>query len=365
MTPPASRLTFAEFMDWALYDPDQGYYGQGRVQIQTQGDFVTASTLSADFGELLAEQWAEMGERLGEPFTVLEMGAGDGTLAQAGLRYLKTQHPEFFQSLTYAILEISPALRERQRRALEEFGEKAVWLIWDEIPDQSLRGCCFSNELVDAFPVHRVIWQGGRLQEIYTVWDGESFREEVGALSTPDLSQYFQDLGVTFDETYPEGYRTEVNLAARRWLAQVSRKLSQGYLLTIDYGYSAEKYYHPQRRQGTLQCYAQNRYHDNPYLQVGAQDITSHVNFTALEQWGETYGLKTLGFTRQALFLMNLGLDRRLAALSSGTYPLGELLSRREALHQLIDPQGLGNFGVLLQGKGVGADSLTGFQERR
>jgi len=136
-------------------------------------------------------------------------------------------------------------------------------------------------------------------------------------------------------------------------MSRVGKKLQQGYLLTIDYGYPAHRYYNPRRREGTLQCYYRHRYHNNPYINVGRQDLTAHVNFTALEKYGELCGLDVLGFTQQALFLMALGLGDRIAALSTNVSDVATLLRRREALHKLIDPMGLGGFGVLLQSKGL------------
>ena len=165
---------------------------------------------------------------------------------------------------------------------------------------------------------------------------------------------------------YPENYRTEVNLKALDWLENVTNKIKKGYLLTIDYGYNASKYYHPQRYQGTLNCYYQHRHHHNPYVNLGQQDITTHVNFTALEKQGQLLGLETLGLTKQGLFLMALGLGDRLSALSNGQYSLSDVLTRRDALHQLIDPTGLGGFQVLIQTKGLDPSqkqrSLTGLK---
>ncbi|MCY7282183.1 MAG: SAM-dependent methyltransferase, partial [Cyanobacteria bacterium CAN_BIN43] len=148
-------------------------------------------------------------------------------------------------------------------------------------------------------------------------------------------------------------YRSEVNLQALDWLETVSDRLHQGYILTIDYGYSAQRYYSPTRTQGTLQCYYQHGHHSNPYLAIGRQDITAHVNFTALEQWGEQFGLQNMGLTQQGLFLMALGLGDRLSALSNSDQSLQNILSRRESLHALMNPMGLGNFGVLIQSKGL------------
>jgi SAM-dependent MidA family methyltransferase len=165
---------------------------------------------------------------------------------------------------------------------------------------------------------------------------------------------------------YPDGYRSEVNLAALDWLNSVANKLQRGFLLTIDYGYPAQRYYQPARHQGTLQCYYRHRHHDDPYLYVGHQDITAHVDFTALERQGELCGLRQVGFTQQGLFLMALGLGDRIAALSSPGEARGEaiagaqdvmtIMRRREVLHQLMNPMGLGGFGVLVQSKGLTAE---------
>jgi SAM-dependent MidA family methyltransferase len=169
------------------------------------------------------------------------------------------------------------------------------------------------------------------------------------------LAEYLQLVGIELKPSiYADGYRSEINLAALDWLGIVADRLQRGYVLTIDYGYPATRYYNPRRSQGTLQCYYQHRHHDNPYINVGQQDITAHVDFTALELWGQKCGLNLIGWTQQGLFLMALGLGERIAALSSQQQPISQILDRREALHQLIDPTGLGNFGVLIQSKGLG-----------
>ncbi len=368
---PKKRITFAEFMELALYHPSEGYYSSGQVGIGKAGDFFTSVSLSADFGELLAEQLAEMASVLNspQPFQVIEMGAGLGNLANDILSYWQVKHPELLQIIEYTIIEESTALIEKQKALLQPWLNQGVdlnWKNWAEIPDQSIIGCCFSNELIDAFPVHQVIWQDGQLQEIYVTESSEKWTEVIAELSTLKILDYFQQLNIDFNSgNYPEGYQTEVNLQALDWLKTVSKKLKQGYLLTIDYGYSATQYYHPQRSQGTLQCYYQHRLHSNPYINVGLQDITAHVDFTTLENQGELLRLEKLAFTQQCLFLMSLGLGDRLVELSSGKYNILEIMQRRDALHQLIDPRGLGKFGVLLQAKGLTSEqkarSLKGF----
>lgn len=392
---PTQRITFASYMDLVLYHPRHGYYATNSVNIGAQGDFFTSPHLCPDFGELLAEQFVEMWDILGKPsrFTLVEMGAGQGILAGDILQYLRRKYPNFYRFLEYIIVEKSVTLIREQQQRLQGFPLR--WCEPEEIPNASIIGCCFSNELVDAFPVHRVVIEKGKLREIYVsrscigidplvlpppayaldmivpdraiplnITDCSEqigFVEVTGKPSTPLIEDYFKLVGIELrSPAYPNRYRTEVNLAAFDWLSMVSKKLQRGYLLTIDYGYSAERYYAPARKQGTLQCYYKHRHHDNPYVNIGRQDITAHVDFTALERWGELCGLNKVGFTQQGLFLMALGLGDRIASLSSSnaTDPqaIHQVLQRREALHQLANPMGLGKFGVLIQGKGLTED---------
>ncbi len=353
------RITFAEYMNLALYHPNSGYYSSGKVKIGSRGDFFTSPSLGAYFGELLAVQFRDMWENMAcpVPFILVEMGAGSGILAQDILYYLENHYPDLLQVFQYVIVEEAPALITQQQQFLQPWLGKKInisWKGWQEISAASITGCCFSNELVDAFPVHQVILEKGKLREIYVTIGAEGFKEVRGELSTPQLEKYFALVGVELPtNAYREGYRTEVNLAALDWLKTVGEKLHRGYLLTIDYGYPAVKYYHPQREKGTLLCYYEHRRHQNPYVNIGKQDITTHVDFTALEREGEKWGLTKVGFTHQALFLMALGLGDRLAALSQGMLNFQQVLKRRDALHQLIDPMGLGKFGVLIQSKGL------------
>ncbi len=370
---PLASITFAEYMNLALYHPQHGYYAAQRNKIGPKGDFFTSPHLGADFGELLAEQFVEMWQIMGSPrpFTVVEMGAGQGILAGDILHYIESKHSDFFEVLKYIVIEKSPALKKEQQQRLEQF--PIYWCELNDIPTASLIGCVFSNELLDAFPVHQFTIEDKQVREIYVnTQDGINFSEITSEPSTRELTKYLNFNGIDISkDIYLNGYRSEINLAAIDWLSTVADKLQRGFLLTVDYGYSAEKYYHPSRNQGTLQCYYQHRHHDDPYINIGHQDITAHVNFTALERWGELCGLAKVGFTQQGLFLMALGLGERIAALSSSnateSKDILEVLQRREALHQLINPMGLGNFGVLLQSKGLNlqeiAHSLKGLRE--
>ncbi|GAB1542318.1 SAM-dependent methyltransferase [Scytonema sp. NUACC21] len=367
---PQKRITFAEYMDLVLYHPDFGYYSTKAIDIGKKGDFFTSVHLGSDFGELLAEQFVQMWEILDRPvpFSLVEMGAGQGLLAVDILKHIQQQHHDFFNVLHYIIIEKSPGLKQQQQQRLQEF--PVCWCNLEEIPSHSISGCFFSNELVDALPVHQFVLEQGQLLEVYVTTSSPStflpsFVEVTDAPSTHRLVEYFELVDIDIKNGYPDGYRSEINLAALDWLGAVTDRLQRGYLLTIDYGYTAHRYYNPRRSQGTLQCYYQHHRHNDPYINVGQQDITAHIDFTALERWGERCGLDKVGFTEQALFLMALGLGERIASLSYTEQPLSQLLGRRDSLHQLLDPLGLGGFGVLVQSKGLtqkeAVQSLKGF----
>ena len=364
-------------MDWVLYEPEQGYYATNAAQIGVKGDFFTSPHLGADFGELLAEQFLEMWHLMGQPnpFTLVEMGAGQGLIAADVLVYLgdrdrttESIYADFWTALDYVIVEKAPGLIAAQQHHLNHLHPdllpKIRWADLETLPEAGITGCFFSNELVDALPVHVVTVQDGALKEIYvTLVEPQTtplaFGEVLAAPATPQLADHFAWLGVDWQAPgYGVGYRSEVNLAALDWLQQVSTKLQRGYLLTIDYGYTTAQYYHPARSQGTLQCYRRHGAHANPYVYVGHQDITAHVNFTALATRGVELGLTTVGWTQQGLFLMALGLGDRLVTnnTQSDLADLSTVIRRREALHALINPMGLGNFQVLIQSKGLEAE---------
>jgi SAM-dependent MidA family methyltransferase len=361
---PQRRTTFAAFMDWVLYEPKLGYYAAQRQKIGAGGDFVTSSHLGADFGELLAEQFLDLWLSLDRPeaFHLVEMGAGQGLVAKDVLSYLSdrasqspsSDYEKFWQSLQYIIIEKATPLIQEQRSLLQDFAAKKVsWKQWQDIPDESMVGCCFSNELVDALPVHLFEVQSGQLLEVYVTVETDPslppFKEVLSSPSSPYLERYLKTLDIDL-ATYPDGYRSEIGLAALDWLGTAAQKLLRGYVLTIDYGYTAAQYYSLQRDRGTLQCYYQQAYHTDPYWNIGYQDLTAHANFTALQEHGGDCGLETIAFTRQGLFLMALGLGDRISSNATGS-DLAQILRRRDALHGLIDPMGLGGFGVLLQGK--------------
>jgi SAM-dependent MidA family methyltransferase len=390
---PDRRITFAHYMDLALYHPEFGYYSRGQG-LGAAGDFATSVHLCADFGELVAVQLIDMWQQLGRPdrFDLVEMGAGQGILAGDVLRYLKREALDCFRAIHYRIVEKSAGLRRVQQQQLADLlPEVAItWCDLEAIAEASIVGCCLSNELLDAFPVHRVRVCAApdkmQLQEVYVTYDQTApeagFMETIAELSTPELAQYFIDAGIDICNTqhdssanavtdratnriqkYPEGYTTEVNLAAKHWITSIAHILNRGYVLTIDYGYDTDRYYVPYRHDGTLNCYSQHQHHPDPYQNLGLQDITAHVDFGTIERWGEALGLVTLGRTPQALFLMALGLGDRLSTLGQAApqpdncrptataTDITQIFQRHQVLRDLIDPQGLGGFQVLIQQK--------------
>jgi SAM-dependent MidA family methyltransferase len=358
------HMTFRDFMEMALYHPRHGYYRSPREKMGRAGDYLTSPEVHPLFGHMVGRQLAEMWEVMGSParFDLLEMGAGSGLLAHDILRWAQRLHPAFFEALVYRIAETSPALVERQRRTLEELGLPESKVTWepDEVPaGGSVSGCLLSNELVDSFPVHRVAVEGGKLLEVYVVWREGRFQEELRPPSTPELSAYFERLGLLPGE----GCRAEVNLAALVWMRQVAAALARGFVLTFDYGHEAGELYAPWRRDGTLLCFYRHNPSSDPYVRVGKQDMTAHVDFTSLVEEGRRHGLDLLGITTESRFLAALGIGEALARTPGDELLLEEYYARRRAVSELVDPAGLGRIRVLVQAKGVEPCTLRGLAE--
>ncbi len=339
-------MTFAEYMDLVLYHPTWGYYSATPSPISRRGDYLTSPTLSPLFGQLLATYLIQCWEHLGKPhpFTLLEGGAGTGSLAAQILAHIAIHSPACYAHLTYAIVERSPVRQQQQAHLLQ--GHPVRWGSWQDF--RGMVGCVFSNELLDALPVHRVIWQQGQWQELYVTYP---LADLIQPLSTPQILEYFALCGLG-SQTWPEGYTTEVHLALLDWIATIDQVLERGYVISVDYGHPAHRYYHPRRHQGTLLCYHQHQTYADPYLRVGEQDITAHVNWTALENGGSRLGWHTLERISQAEFLARLGIIEQCAALSTAP-DLQTALSLRQQMHALLDPQGLGGFEVCIQTKGL------------
>jgi SAM-dependent MidA family methyltransferase len=344
----AGPLSFRDFMEMALYYPGQGYYMVQKDRIGQSGDFCTSPCLTHLFGEMLAGQLEEMWRILQcQPFTIVEFGAGTGLLCTDMLRRLRDS-PEFFSQLKYVIIEKSDWMREKERRLLAAEGllEKVTWksAVHDLAP---ITGCVLSNELVDNFSVHQVVMEDELMEVFVDYQDG--FKELLRPASY-ELSAYLEALEIEL----PRGFRGEINLEAGAWMKDVSEALRQGFVITIDYGNSSSALYN--RGDGTLNCFYRHQVNRDPYQLIGEQDITCHVNFSALEHWGRLYGLEYGGYSSQARFLQGLGLNRRLRELEMAR----DLAGHRQLYQLLID---MGNkFKVLIQRKGIGRCLLSGMQ---
>ena len=358
-------IPFSQFMEWCLYHPEYGYYQSEGLRIGKEGDYYTSPCVHPLFGGMVAKQLSKMAEILGEGnFDVVEMGGGRGFLCQDILNWAKKKTPDFFNRLRYYLLETSPSLLKEQKERLRPYEEegKIDWMdpiIFEKEKDQ-IRGCILSNELVDAFPVHQVVFDHGKLKEIYVTRHDGQLKEVMDEPSDPALLSYFESMDIRLQE----GQRAEVNLRALDWMEKVGRFLEKGFVLTVDYGYLAEELYAPHRRSGTLLCYYRHQASQNPYEHLGEQDITSHVNFTDLIKKGEEVGLRFAGLVPQYRFLIALGILQEMDSLGQDLSELDGLKMRLSLMH-LIEPEaGMGEmFKVLIQRKGIDGPLLEGLRD--
>ena len=354
------RVTFAEFMAACLYEPGLGYYTSPGRKVGAAGDFYTSMNVHQVFGRLVAREICRMWETLGSPagFTVVEAGAGGGQLAGDILDTILAINPGLYQQLTYRLVEKEPTLKAAQQEKLSGHLPRLDWCSPEELAggERPFTGCLLSNELLDAMPVHLVEMTPAGLMEVYVTALEDEFGEMLDEPSTPELADYLKRLDVTLFA----GQRAEISLAAIDWLAAAARSIERGFVLTIDYGYPADELYAPMRKNGTLLCYYQHTTEENPYIRVGRQDITSHVNFTALMVQGKEFGLEKIWFGEQYRFLLGAGLLEEMLALEESGAPETELLKSRLALKKLMLPDGgMGDtFKVLIQSKGVQAPRL-------
>jgi SAM-dependent MidA family methyltransferase len=350
-------ITFADFMAECLYHPQYGYYAQAPAE--RHGDYYTSVDVHPIFGRLLARQLAEMWSILGCPreFVAVEAGAGVGHLAGHILDFAERELPQFHATLKYIGVEISAARRGLAAGYLSRHVEAGYFSSAAEIPSEIPVGCVFSNELPDAFPTHRVLMQDDRLQEIYVGLDGERFVEVLGELSTPALAEYFSEQQVVLEDRQ----EAEVCLAACHWIEQVGHALGRGFVITIDYGHEVRALYGASHNRGTLLAYRDHRAVENVLDAPGQQDLTSHVNFTALDLWGRRADLVKSGLVTQSQFLVALGRANEFEDLYEAGQSEVDKLRARLLLKNLINPEGLGEkFLVLIQHKGIESPMLTG-----
>jgi len=350
-------ITFERFMDLALYHPDHGYYARSSDRPTRTGDYLTAPETHPLFGHALARQLDEMWKRLGRPsdFTLREYGGGAGAPAVSVMQGLDSDRSELTHSLRYEPVEADPARSEAVRERVREAGFADA--VRDDVSDP-LTGCILANELLDAFPVHRVTQLDGALREIFVTWRDGWFADEPRQLSTADLAAYLDAAGVRL----AEGQESEINLRAPAWIRSAAGGLNRGYLLLIDYGHAASELFGPRRLRGTLLAYRGHQVSDDPYAAVGEQDLTSHVDLSAVESAAIAAGLRPVGHASQAEFLTALGLGELLDRLgrARGTDP-AEYIAARAAVLRFLDPRAMGAFAVLGFGHDVPAEPLRGF----
>jgi len=342
-------IPFSRFMELALYAPGLGYYTAGARKFGEAGDFITAPELSTLFGRTLAKQLIEV-MQVSTPH-ILELGAGSGKLALDILTELEKRDalPE-----SYSILEVSADLRQRQQALIQErlphLASKVVWL--DALPDH-ISGAVIGNEVLDALPVHLVYWSDGAILERGVSSNGDTFAWQDRIPENAALLDIAKSLVV------PDDYLSEISLAARGLIASLSERMEKGALLFIDYGFGSAEYYHPQRSRGTLMCHYRHHSHDDPFYLLGLQDITAHVDFTAIAESAIDHGAHFFGYTSQAHFLINNGVTDLLSEVSPEDVRAYAPLSSQ--LQKLTSPAEMGElFKVIALGKGM-EEPLAGF----
>jgi SAM-dependent MidA family methyltransferase len=354
------RITFADFMSACLYEPGLGYYTSPGRKVGAEGDFYTSISVHAAFGRVIARETAQMWRCMGSPeaFTLVECGAGNGRLACDIMDYLAEREVPLYSGLRLVLVEKEPSLESAQREMLSAHAERVTWLSPDEFCSGrfTFSGCLYSNELIDALPVHRVAMTADGLQEIYVISKEGEFCEETGPLSTPSIMEYLARIAI---ELHP-GQQAEINLAAPVWLASASKALHKGFILTIDYGFPAAELFAAHRTRGTLLCYHRHQTEENPYIRLGLQDITAHVDFTTLMKCGEEMGLQSVWFGDQCRFLLSAGIVEEIEEVERSSVSDEQKLKLRLGLKKLIMPEGgMGDtFKLLIQSKGVESASL-------
>jgi len=349
-------ITFAEFMRECLYHPVYGYYS--KPESVRFADYYTSPDVHPIFGRLLARQFAECWEQLDRPeeFSLVEAAAGVGRLAKHILEFAQSNLPEFYAALRYIAVERSPARCDQMAGQLAPFLQEGKCHPAIEIPAHIPAGCVFSNELLDALPVHRVRQHEGRLQEIFVGHNGTSFLDILMPLSTQAIAEYF----ATQEIALKEGQQAEVSLEACDWIAEIARRLTRGFVFTIDYGHLAADLFDSHHMAGTMLAYAKHQASESFFIAPGEQDLTAHVNFTALRLWGQLHGLEPLGLISQTAFLLALGQHNEFADLYDDGMDETDRVRARLQLKTLIYPEGMGErFQVLIQQKSVPHPKLS------
>ncbi len=343
-------IAFADFMRECLYHPVYGYYSKSESVRFV--DYYTSVDVHPIFGRLLARKFAELWEQLNRPqeFVLVEAGAGVGRLALHIVHFCEARLPDFYNAVRYVAVERSASRCEQAVARLERHARAGRLQVSAEIPFQIPAGCIFSNELIDALAVHRVVMSERGLQEILVGWEHGKFVDVVAPVSTCAINEYFSTQGVKLQIDQ----HAEAGLEACDWITEVGRRIERGFVLTIDYGHRAAELFDEHHMRGTLLAYRGHRVSEDFYTSPGEQDLTAHVNFTALETWGQRSDLETVEFTSQTAFLLALGQSNEFADLYDRGQAEAEQVRARLQLKTLIHPEGMGErFQVMLQRKGA------------
>jgi SAM-dependent MidA family methyltransferase len=352
------RVTFAEFMSWALFHPRYGYY-MTKSRTGRAGDFVTNVQTGPLFGRLLAETFIGMWDALGsDRFTLVELGAGDGVLAESVLRALEEKGRD--RRVSLHVVEASPVARQSLRRRLSRYGHVHVHArLGDMEHTAGVDGCVYSNEFFDALPFHRVRWHDGRLWELGVEMDGDHLCERPGPPS-PGALESLALSGVTL----AEGQEGEICLSMAEAVEDLSRLLSRGFVFTVDYGGAGVELFGDHRPRGTRRTFSRHTVGDDPFTDVGERDITAHVDFTRLARLGEANELVPLLYARQGSYFLSAG-ENLLRTVVEGATDADRPRAARQ-VQQLIHPHAFGGaFHVLVQGKNVGGVTLAGAPSSR
>ena len=345
------RITFAEFMDIALYWPGKGYYTSENVRWGKDGDYLTSIDVSPVFGRLLAHQINEMWQNLGSPpqFSIIEVGAGREGLSFHIRDTIKKLFQEFYKAVDFQLVDVNPI-------HIQKLEERTSFHSSIEDIKPGITGCIISNELIDAFPVHRVVEMDG-LKEIYVGYEDAGFMEIRGELSTSGLNDYLEKIGIKLEQ----GQKAEINLKALDWIKSIGALLKKGFVITVDYGLPARELFR-HNRNGNLLCYYRHTMNNNPFHQIGYQDITAKVDFTSLAAAGMDAGLEVTGFTTQFHFFMGIGALGEFKEVEELNIGNLDAFQWNQGIKELMLPGGMGDdFKVLIQHKGVEAPLLKGF----
>ena len=378
-------MSFAEFMEAALYHPELGYYCREEMVTGPEGDFYTSPDVDPAFGLLIARQIVEIADRT-QPdptstFQIVEAGPGTGRLARDIIAGLALERPDLARRANYTLVEISPSLRRRQHLLLVEGNAPVAprigavgWSSWEELVERRAApgaepfiGCVVANEYLDALPVHLVQQVADELKEVYVGARDGRFEEVTLPPSTDELSRHMEEIAAREGVRLLDGQRAEVGLRGLDWVSSLGRLFGprgRGGALILDYGHPARELYDHARHRGTLLCYRRHRVEEDPYPFAGEQDMTAHVDLSSVRRRAAAAGLDVAPAVTQMSFLVSLGLAAMLAEAASQANSGAEGIRRRLAMHALMAPGGMGEvFKVIIMAQGTGAADLTGARD--